>query len=114
MTRVPSAEGSLSVPKIVVAPTASGHHEFGPYVGTKDVMVVHSVVDILGLNRVSRQVLSQAARAMAGLVTHPGPAPQADDKPLVAATMSVLCQERFDRGPGPTAALPISIYEYTA
>jgi uncharacterized protein (UPF0261 family) len=46
---------------------------------------------------VSRQVLSQAARAMAGLVTHPAPALQPDDKPLVAATMfgvTTPCVER--------------------
>jgi uncharacterized protein (UPF0261 family) len=67
------------------------------YVGDKDIFMLNSVVDILGINRVSRQVLSQAARAMAGLVTHPGPAPQPDDKPLVAATMfgvTTACVER--------------------
>ncbi len=60
----------LGVPKIVVAPTASGHHEFGPYVGTKDVMVVHSVVDILGLNPVATTVFDNVAAAMAGMLAH--------------------------------------------
>lgn len=60
----------VGVPKIVVAPTASGHHEFGPYVGLKDVFVVHSVVDILGLNPVMTTVLDNVAAAMAGMLAH--------------------------------------------
>ena len=58
----------VGVPKIVVAPTASGHHEFGPYVGLTDVMVVHSVVDILGLNPVLTTVLDNVAAAMKGML----------------------------------------------
>ena len=67
------------------------------FVGDKDIFMLNSVVDIAGINRVSRPVLSQAARAMAGLVTLPRPAPAADDKPLVAATMfgvTTPCVER--------------------
>jgi uncharacterized protein (UPF0261 family) len=85
----------LGVPKVMVSTLASGMVR--QYVGDKDIFMLNSVVDILGLNRVSRQVLSQAARAMAGLVTHPGPEPQPDDKPLLAATMfgvTTACVER--------------------
>jgi len=85
----------LGVPKVMMSTLASGMVR--QYVGDKDIFMLNSVVDILGINRVSRQVLSQAARAMAGLVTHPGPAPQPDDKPLVAATMfgvTTACVER--------------------
>ncbi len=85
----------LGVPKVMVSTLASGMVR--QYVGDKDIFMLNSVVDILGINRVSRQVLSQAARAMAGLVTHPAPEPQADDKPLVAATMfgvTTPCVER--------------------
>ena len=85
----------LGVPKVMVSTLASGMVR--QYVGDKDIFMLNSVVDILGINRVSRQVLSQAARAMAGLVTHPAPEPQADDKPLVAATMfgvTTACVER--------------------
>src|SRR5687768_9517495 len=63
----------LGVPKVMVSTLASG--TVRQFVGDKDIFMLNSVVDILGLNRVSRQVLSQAARAMAGLVTHPGPEP---------------------------------------
>jgi uncharacterized protein (UPF0261 family) len=60
-------------------------------------VMLNSVVDILGINRVSREILSQAARVMAGLVTFPAPAAASDDKPLVAATMfgvTTPCVER--------------------
>ena len=78
----------VGVPKIVVGPTASGHHEFGPYVGTKDVMVVHSVVDILGLNPVSETVFDNVAAAMAGMLRsgHPLLPPQPGRR-YVATTM---------------------------
>ena len=85
----------LGVPKVMLSTLASGMVR--QFVGDKDIFMLNSVVDILGLNRVSREVLSQAARAMAGLVTHPAPAPQPDDKPLVAATMfgvTTACVER--------------------
>lgn len=57
----------VGVPKLIVAPIASGHRKFAPFVGTKDVMVMHSVVDILGLNAVSRPVFENAAAAIAGM-----------------------------------------------
>lgn len=78
----------VGVPKIVVAPTASGHHEFGPYVGTKDVMVVHSIVDILGLGPVATTVFDNVAAAMAGMLRdgHPLGSPPAGAR-YVAATM---------------------------
>ncbi|MDJ0336229.1 Tm-1-like ATP-binding domain-containing protein [Salinibacterium sp. G-O1] len=78
----------VGVPKIVVAPTASGHHEFGPYVGTKDVMVVHSVVDILGLNPVSTTVFDNVAAAMFGMLAHGHPLTRpAQGQKFVATTM---------------------------
>ncbi|MGZ0712405.1 Tm-1-like ATP-binding domain-containing protein (plasmid) [Coraliomargarita sp. W4R53] len=71
----------IGVPKIVIAPTASGRHEFGPYVGTTDVLVMHSVVDILGLNPIATTVFDNAAAAMAGMLQHghvlPAPDPAA-------------------------------------
>ncbi|MEO8077445.1 MAG: Tm-1-like ATP-binding domain-containing protein [Acidobacteriota bacterium] len=85
----------LGVPKVMLSTLASG--TVRQFVGDKDIFMLNSVVDILGLNRVSREVLSQAARAMAGLVEHPGPEAQAHDQPLVAATMfgvTTACVER--------------------
>jgi uncharacterized protein (UPF0261 family) len=68
----------------MVSTLASG--QVRPYVGDKDILMLNSVVDIAGLNRISRAVLGQAAAAMAGMVQH-RMAPSADDRPLVAATM---------------------------
>ncbi|CAN5593679.1 Tm-1-like ATP-binding domain-containing protein [soil metagenome] len=62
----------VGVPKIVISPIASGRHEFGPLVGTRDMMVVHSVVDILGLNAIACTVFDNAVAAMAGMVEHRG------------------------------------------
>jgi uncharacterized protein (UPF0261 family) len=88
----------LGVPKIMVSTLASG--TVRQFVGDKDIFMLNSVVDIAGINRISRSVLSQAARAMAGLVhyaTFGGPASEAGDRPLVAATMfgvTTACVER--------------------
>jgi len=85
----------LGVPKVMLSTLASGMVR--QFVGDKDIFMLNSVVDIAGINRVSRPILSEAARAMAGLVTHPAPEPEASDKPLVAATMfgvTTPCVER--------------------
>ena len=85
----------LGVPKVMVSTLASG--TVRQFVGDKDIFMLNAVVDILGINRISREVLSEAARAMAGLVTYPRPQAQADDRPLVAATMfgvTTPCVER--------------------
>jgi uncharacterized protein (UPF0261 family) len=57
----------LGVPKIIVSTEASG--EVARIVGAADIMLMHSVSDVGGLNAVSRQVLANAAEAMAGMVT---------------------------------------------
>ena len=88
----------VGVPKVMVSTLASGMVR--QFVGDKDIFMLNSVVDISGLNRISRLVLSQAARAMSGLVSRPGPQAAASDKPdrpLVAATMfgvTTPCVER--------------------
>ena len=56
----------LGVPKVLVSTLASG--DVRALVGVKDIVMVNPVVDLLGLNRISRLVLSQAAGAMAGMV----------------------------------------------
>jgi uncharacterized protein (UPF0261 family) len=63
----------IGVPKVIVTPIASGHRRFGTLVGTKDVMVVHSVVDILGLNPISTAVFDNVAAALAGMAAHAHP-----------------------------------------
>jgi uncharacterized protein (UPF0261 family) len=75
----------IGVPKVMVSTLASG--QVRQYVGDKDIFMLNSIVDILGVNRISRMILSQAAQAMAGLVSLPVPQAASGDKPLVTATM---------------------------
>lgn len=78
----------FGVPKLMVSTLASG--QVRPYVGVRDVMMMHSVVDISGLNRISRTVLTNAARAMIGMLGRAGgvnPPVSENDRPLVTATM---------------------------
>jgi uncharacterized protein (UPF0261 family) len=79
----------FGVPKLMVSTLASGQVQ--PWVGVRDILMFHSVVDFSGLNRISRTVLSNAAAAMIGMVRGcqaPAGTPPADkEKPLVTATM---------------------------
>jgi uncharacterized protein (UPF0261 family) len=77
----------VGVPKLMVSTLASGQVQ--PYVGTRDVMMMYSVVDVCGLNRISRAVLDNAAAAMAGMASSKFqvPSSKSEDKPVVAATM---------------------------
>ena len=78
----------FGVPKILVSPIASGRHFFGPLVGTKDMMVVHSVVDILGLNPVARTVFDNVAAAIKGMLEHGHTLPDPEEGTrYVAVTM---------------------------
>jgi uncharacterized protein (UPF0261 family) len=88
----------VGVPKLLVSTMASG--DVSPYVGAKDVCIMYSVVDVAGINRISRLVLGNAAAAMAGMVAARDRAAAAsasagagageagaDDRPLIAASM---------------------------
>ena len=57
----------VGIPKVMVSTVACGQSTFGPYVGTKDITMIHSVADILGLNRVTERILAQAAAAVIGM-----------------------------------------------
>ncbi len=74
----------VGVPKIMVSTLASG--DTSPYVQSKDICMMYSVVDIAGINRLSRQILTNAAGAIVGMVTEEV-LTLVDDKPLIAATM---------------------------
>ena len=79
----------IGVPKVMVSTLASG--QVRQYVGDKDIMMMNSIVDISGINRISRSVLTGAAAAMVGMSAdykHRFENPQnAEDRPLIAATM---------------------------
>ncbi len=73
----------VGVPKVMVSTVASG--DVAPYVGVKDIAMLYSVVDIAGLNRLSRKVLGNAVGMVCGALEQK--IPEAEAKPLVAATM---------------------------
>jgi uncharacterized protein (UPF0261 family) len=74
----------VGLPKLMVSTVASGN--VAPYVGPNDIAMMYSVVDIAGLNAISRKVIGNAAHAVAGMALHP-PALSADDRPGVGITM---------------------------
>lgn len=73
----------VGLPKVMVSTMASGNT--APYVDVKDITMMYSVVDIAGLNPLSRRIMSNAVGAVCGMVEQP--APWGADRPLIAATM---------------------------
>ncbi|MBA2470324.1 MAG: Tm-1-like ATP-binding domain-containing protein [Chloroflexia bacterium] len=73
----------VGVPKLIVSTVASGHTR--PYVGSKDIAMMYSVVDIAGINRLSGAILANAAGAIAGMVTVDRP--EFVERPMLAASM---------------------------
>lgn len=73
----------IGFPKLIVSTLASGNTAH--YVGTSDIAMMPAVVDVQGLNRISRTILSRAAGAICGMVEADVAA--GDDKPLVVASM---------------------------
>ena len=77
----------VGVPKLCVS-TAAGSANAAAYVGLSDLVLVPSIVDVAGLNRVLRLVLSGAAGAICGMVNAARPSDTAESaRPVVAATM---------------------------
>lgn len=74
----------IGVPKLMVSTVASGNT--APYVGTSDIMMFPSIVDVSGLNSFSIKIFTNAVHAIAGMVQFESAPPQ-DKKPLIAATM---------------------------
>jgi uncharacterized protein (UPF0261 family) len=74
----------VGVPKVMVSTVGGG--DVSAYVGTKDIVFIPSIVDVAGINRISRAIYANAAGAVAGMVLLEKPA-AADEKPLVTASM---------------------------
>lgn len=73
----------IGLPKLMVSTVASGNT--APYVDSVDITMMYSVVDIAGLNNVSRRILANAAHAIAGMVKYQ--APVRTGLPTVGMTM---------------------------
>ena len=74
----------VGVPKVCVSTVASG--DVSVYVGTKDIMMIPSIVDVVGINQVSRVIFSRAAGAICGMVEMDIPK-ATEDKPVITASM---------------------------
>jgi uncharacterized protein (UPF0261 family) len=87
----------VGVPKLVVSTVAAG--DTRPYVGTKDVTMMYSVVDIAGINRLSARILTNAAAAICGMVQ--AEVPEVSERPIIAASMfgnTTACVDRARKG----------------
>lgn len=74
----------IGVPKVMISTVAGG--DVSAYVGTSDLVMMPSIVDVAGLNRISRTIFANAAGAICGMalgeITGAG-----EEKPLIAASM---------------------------
>jgi uncharacterized protein (UPF0261 family) len=74
----------VGIPKVMVSTMASGDTE--PYIGARDIAMMYSVADIEGLNQLSRQVISNGALALVGMVSN-DPGIEVEEKPTIGITM---------------------------
>ncbi|HYQ70219.1 Tm-1-like ATP-binding domain-containing protein [Actinophytocola sp.] len=106
----------VGVPKLLVSTMASG--DVRPYVGDVDVTLMYSVVDISGVNSVSRLVLGNAAAAVAGMAAaheRRRREPERDDgRPVVAATMFGLTTPAVDEARETLAELGYEVLVFHA
>jgi uncharacterized protein (UPF0261 family) len=74
----------VGIPKVMVSTMASGNVRL--YVGTSDICMIHSVVDISGLNRITKKILGNAAAAVCGMAEKKEDL-SPDERPLIAVSM---------------------------
>lgn len=72
----------IGFPKVMVTTLASGNTS--QYVGVKDIVLFPSIVDVAGINRISREILARAAGAICGMVE--AKPPPGEDKPIIVAS----------------------------
>ena len=84
----------VGVPKVMVSTVAGG--DVSAYAGTRDITFIPSIVDVAGINSISRAIYANAAGAIAGMVGLERP-PAGEERPLVTASMfgnTTTCVER--------------------
>ena len=97
----------IGVPKVMVSTVASG--DVTPYVGPTDICMMYSVTDVQGINRISEQVLSNAAHALAGMIAHrraPRRSAQAARIGLTMFGVTTPCVQAVDQAAGGRLRLP--------
>jgi uncharacterized protein (UPF0261 family) len=92
----------IGFPKLVVSPLASGQRQFEPYVGLRDVAVMHSVADIAGVNDITEKVFNTAAGYVVGAAAahraEQGGREAAEGVPTVAVSMNGNTTAAMDVG----------------
>ncbi|MGH6762702.1 MAG: ABC transporter permease [Phyllobacterium sp.] len=83
---------NVGIPKVMISTIASG--DVRSYVGASDIVMLHSVADVQGLNSITREILSNGAHALAGMVAARQPVRRGqgvqaapDDLPAIGLTM---------------------------
>ncbi|MDI9335959.1 MAG: ABC transporter permease [Gammaproteobacteria bacterium] len=76
---------AIGIPKVMVSTLASG--DVRPYIGSSDICMMYSVTDIQGINRISEQVLHNAANALLGMLIYRNTRQVYHDKPAIGLTM---------------------------
>jgi uncharacterized protein (UPF0261 family) len=84
----------VGIPKVMVSTVGGG--DTSAYVGCRDIIIIPSVVDVAGINRISRTIYANAANAIAGMVMSDPPALKTD-RPLIAASMFGNTTQCVDR-----------------
>lgn len=87
----------VGVPKVMVSTVGGG--DVSAYTGSKDITFIPSIVDVAGLNSISRVIFANGAGAIAGMVKVERPAAEAE-KPLIAASMFGNTTKCVDRARG--------------
>jgi uncharacterized protein (UPF0261 family) len=87
----------VGVPKVMVS--TLGSENVSEYVGSRDIAIIPSVVDVAGINRVSRLIYMNAAGAIAGMVMNESAVPE-QEHPVVAASMFGNTTPCVDRSRG--------------
>jgi uncharacterized protein (UPF0261 family) len=85
----------VGVPKVMVSTVGGG--DVSAFAGTKDITFIPSIVDVAGINRISRTIYSNAAGAIAGMVKVEAPAASGQEKPLITASMFGNTTQAVDR-----------------
>jgi uncharacterized protein (UPF0261 family)/ABC-type branched-subunit amino acid transport system ATPase component len=75
----------IGIPKVMVSTVASG--DVKPYVGPSDICMMYSDTDISGINRISENVLANAAHALAGMLAYSKKDSGMVAKPALGLTM---------------------------
>jgi uncharacterized protein (UPF0261 family) len=85
----------VGIPKVMVSTVGGG--DTSAYVGSRDIMIMPSVVDVAGINRISRTIYANAAAAISGMVMSEAANNVQQDRPLIAASMFGNTTQCVDR-----------------